>query len=271
MKKTNVAKQLAKMCERLSAVPAGDQVKPNSAGATILALHWGVEVWSADFLKILRLCVERFDKAEVLVLAMTSDDEDARKSSLQLISKAKSTFQHPGINASWQGQQSSVSNRLKDVVTPLHQVSMAFNHYEPEFEYTLEERDELLGLVSELIVWMKGAQLADGDFIRELLISGLVDFEFSLQKLEWVGTPYALATLREVIGSYWALEREYTKLAEHPNAEAILKKTEKVVKVAYEKIATAKGVVETGNWALAIYNSTLLLAAPQVQKLIGNA
>lgn len=121
------------------------------------------------------------------------------------------------------------------------------------------ELAEILEETGNLLDWLREHQLEEQDFIRQAMIEGLERFQFRLERLAWLGWGYTLDSLREIIAAYMLLEREGIDPQDNPNAAAVLKKVGSVIQSVYERVATAKGVVETGDWLLKAYGAGSLV------------
>ena len=116
-----------------------------------------------------------------------------------------------------------------------------------------EEIADLVGEIDDLTAWLREQQVRDLDFIRQTLIDGLTQVRFRLERIGWLGIGYVLASLKEVIGAYMALERGTVDVNAEPVSAAILQKTSGLLTKIYEKIQTVKSVSESADFLLKAY------------------
>ncbi|MBI1402710.1 MAG: hypothetical protein GC147_05815 [Porphyrobacter sp.] len=122
-------------------------------------------------------------------------------------------------------------------------------------EISDEEREEILSEVAQLREWLEQHQVADQDFLRQAMIDGLRQFEFRLSRVRWFGYGYALNSLKDVIGAYFALERGYLDDGSMPIIGATLQKVGEGLKSIYQKAGFAKDAVERTDFIIRAYGA----------------
>jgi len=121
-----------------------------------------------------------------------------------------------------------------------------------------DEVNDLLSSVDQLLEWLRGYQLEDQDFIRQIIIDGLEAFRVRLKHLGWLGWGYTVQSLQEVLTAYMVIERQQPFAS--PSMEARYKKTTAFLKKTAQTITSAKAVVEATRFSLEFY---AVLAATQ--------
>ncbi|WP_162630639.1 hypothetical protein [Paracoccus endophyticus] len=238
-------------------------------GGEFLGQHFDVEPWTPDFYRILTAIIERIDELRSLVRLVQIDD-DHQSDLLAAIDEIQLAFSHSGFAHPWvnfglnQISQTNIA-LLRGLSPPLRQV----------FSYRRisdDERIELIDMVAQLSSWLKERQLSEQDFLREALLTGLASLEFRLSMFPFFGHRYTLQSLQDTVAAYMALERNFPDLKNNPDAEAVLNKTETVIKDVYAKLRSAKELWEISDWLLKVYGATTLAittARPVIALLTG--
>lgn len=246
---TDPARELADLCASLNH-------SSNKNGADVLSKTFGVPSWSAEFYQIIFTITDRFNSLKELLSRLDMDD-DIREAAYGNIEQMKLAFTPNGLGNSW-------SHALQSYLSPANvaPIRMLSAQVRPLQSYPkLEDGDieELNGLVQTLLDWLSEQQLSEQDFIRQALIEGLKSLQFRLTHVRWLGWGYTLQSLREVIGAYMALEKGAGNLSEHPDADAILRKTAAFVRAFFEKVSTVKEAADTGVFMLQAYGAATLM------------
>lgn len=132
-----------------------------------------------------------------------------------------------------------------------------------------EERASLSEEVGTLIGWLEGHQIGEMDFIRQALIDGLHQFQFRLDRLNWLGWGYTLQSLRDVIGAYMALERGIDGNVENTTIEAMKLKVWEGIQKIYSSVGVAKDVYERGDFILRAYGAASIVANAKSGGIMG--
>lgn len=247
---TDPAEEFADVCKALSGAP-------NTAGANWLAEKFGTEPWSREFYQVLFAIVER----GYYLIDLVGEMEEAAHIAPSVQADIKGilqAFSAQGLGANW--TQISKQSLGKDKVGSVVVLSALVRQKIKYPKLTPEERDEVLELVDEMIEWLRKHQLTDQDFIRQAIIDGLAQFRFRLERVRWLGYGYAIESLREVIGAYFALERGFVDDGSMPVVEATLKKVAEGVKKIYEKVGVVKEATEHADFLLKAYGAASLYA-----------
>jgi len=256
---TDPARELADLCQSLYANQNAHK------GADYLSDKFDVQPWSRDFYLVIFAILDRMKMVEALIdeLGLDEDHKDEAVNHIRALAQA---FDSGSMMRSW---YDNGSTHLAPVnVQPLKMLSGMVRQRISYPKLAAEDVTLSLGEVDTLLEWLYEHQLAEHDFIRQALIEGLEQFSFRLGKLQWLGYGYTVASLREVISAYMALERSVTDLQARPDADAMMKKTAGVIRSVYERITIAKGAVETGDFMLKAY-STVALAVTAYPGIAG--
>lgn len=258
---TDPARELAELCQSLC-------VQTGRRGDEFLADHFRVEAWSRDFFQIIFTISERCSKLQDIVDRLDLD-QDVREEIKASIAEIMLAFSASGMQHPWQ-QDGAVRLALHNT-RPIKAISGQVRQHIAYRKLSGAEIVELLESIAELLGWLEEHQLAEQDFIRQALIEGLNQLYFRLDRISWLGSGYAIESLREVIGAYMMLERGITP-AENPAAEAAIKKVGTLIQKIYSKISAAKNVSETGDWLVRVYaaGSLYYQAAPTATLLLGS-
>ncbi|MNQ92765.1 hypothetical protein D3C85_1081990 [compost metagenome] len=246
---TDPARELAELCAAL-------QVETNKTGETFLAGRFAVDPWSREFFEIIFTITERCGTLQDIVRDLEIDD-DFRDEMVGHVNAIMAAFSAQAMRAQWK----DVGNKhLSPInVGPLKALSASVRQRVAYRKLDTAELAEILEETGNLLDWLREHQLEEQDFIRQAMIEGLERFQFRLERLAWLGWGYTLDSLREIIAAYMLLEREGIDPQDNPNAAAVLKKVGSVIQSVYERVATAKGVVETGDWLLKAYGAGSLV------------
>lgn len=227
---TDPARELADICMRLT-----DGV--STKGDDFLAAKFQVPVWSTQFFQII-FCISKRADDLVDILQQLDIDNDYRIEFASHIDQIKQAFSPNGLQNAW-------SHSVINFISPsnVNSVKALSGLVRPFISFPRLNEDEVvevLGLVEELLDWLKEHQLAERDFVRAALIEGLEQFDFRLRRINWLGWGYSLNSLRDVISAYLALERGTLDIDSAPDAGAVLKKTAGCIKAIFGKIGTVR-------------------------------
>lgn len=252
---TDPARELADLCAL-----ASNCRKPSTRGDEHLAEIFGVPAWSADFFQIIFVISKRIDDLSSII-GNLEIDEDIRNEAINHLSQIKNAFSQSGLNNAW-------DNSMKNFISPTQvgPIKMLAPTVRLQYSYPKLEQDEqneLSGEVQQLIDWLQDHQLSEQDFIRQAIVDGLTQFKFRLDRVGWLGWGYTLQSLREVIGAYLALERHTEGASTTPDAEAVLRKTGKLIETVFTKVKIFEDVASTAGFMLKAYGATVLLIKGQ--------
>lgn len=247
---TDPARELADLCDALNH-------SSDVNGATVLATTFDVPVWSTEFYQIVFTISGRFDALKALLTKLDMD-EDIRVMAVAHLERMAQTFTPSGLNNTW-------AHSLKNYISPTNvgPIRMLSPQVRAVLAYPKLDETELQDLVSqvdELRRWLGDLQLSEQDFIRQALLEGLDALSFRLTRVKWLGWGYTVASLKDVIGAYMALERTGADPVMHPDVEAVLKKTLQLVKVVIDKVSVGKAAVESTDFVLRAYGAAALVA-----------
>lgn len=246
---TDPARELAELCAVL-------QAETNRTGETFLAAHFNVVPWSREFFEIVFTITERCGTVQDIVRDLEID-EDFRDEMVQHVNAVMAAFSAQAMRSQWK----EVGNKHLSPVNigPLKALSASVRQKVAYRKLDTEELAEILEDIGNLLDWLKEHQLEEQDFIRQAMIEGLERFHFRLERLTWLGWGYTLDSLREVIAAYMLLERNDIVAQDNPNAAAVLKKVGSAIQSVYQRVATTKDMVETGDWLLKAYGAGSLI------------
>lgn len=246
---TDPARELAELCQKLHSPHF------SGTGHKYLAAQFDVRAWSKDFYQIIFAILDRIELVKSIVIDLDLDT-DVKSEALIHTEALAEAFQFQALQGSW---HQGGSNHLSPVnVQPIKMLSTMVRQRLSYPKLSPEDVEELKSEVNTLLEWLREHQLSEQDFIRQALIDGLEQFLFRFDKLEWLGYGYAVASLRDIVSAYMALERSVTEPAAHPDAVAMMQKTAAVVRKIYNKVNVAKGVFEAGDFMLKAYGAASL-------------
>lgn len=246
---TDPARELAELCQKLH--NPGDA----TIGHTYLAAQFGVRGWSKDFYQIIFAILDRIELVKSIIIDLDLDT-DVKSEALSHAEDLAGAFVSAPLQAYW--NQGGSKNLAPVNVQPIKMLSSMVRQRMSYPKLSPEDVEELRVDVNTLLEWLREHQLSEQDFIRQALIEGLEQFMFRFDKLEWFGYGYAVASLRDIVSAYMALERSVTEPAAHPDAVAMMQKTAAVVRKIYNKVNVAKGVFEAGDFVLKAYGAASL-------------
>lgn len=242
---TDPAREFTDFCQQL-------RVSSEKSGADTLANAFNVSPWGTDFMLILATVHQRITNLHAM-LAETELDEDIKQVAFNCLEETRQAFAYSGLANLW---SHSISHYLND--TNLMPIRMASAYVRPRHGYTVPDQEgltQLIGLIEELLTWLRDAELVERDFIRTAIIDGLSGFLFRLQRVGWFGWPDTLESLKAVIAAYLALERGAPELNVSPPYEAMVKKVGGLLKTVFDQVKFAKDVQEAGDWLLRGYGA----------------
>ncbi|PCD02663.1 hypothetical protein COC42_14835 [Sphingomonas spermidinifaciens] len=246
--KTDPASEFAALCDKLA--PAVD-----ARGSDHLASMFNVEEWSLEFYQILFCIIER---ANLIKQLMETIPEAAHiaPDAIAHIDDLLQGFKPLAMQKVW-GHVGAQHVNAKNI-QPIKILSAFLRMHVSYPALSDAERADVIGLVDELLTWLEDIQIAENDFIRQALIDGLRQFSFRLERVEWLGWGYTVASLRDVIGAYLALERGLPNDGSAPQADAIVRKVGAGLKGIYERVGFAKDAVERADFILKAYGAASL-------------
>lgn len=243
---TNPASEFASVCRQL-----GQQVQ--QTGVEWLASQFETAPWSEDFYRVLFAIVQRGHYLMKLVDEIQEAAPIATEAKVHIAEVLKA-FRAESLAGNWRDTSRNYLNGAN--VNP---IGMLAGVVQPHICYKSldnEKVTELLDDVSQLIGWLQDQQISERDFIRQALLEGLKEFQFRLIRLRWLGLGFALNGLKDVIFAYMALERGFVDDGSMPIIDALLKKTETILKSVYSQSGFAKDIVERGDFLLRMYGAT---------------
>lgn len=240
---TDPAREFADLCQALTHSPKG-------RGDEHLAHHFKVRSWSAEFFQIIFCILSRADLVCELVKGSRLDD-DYKGEMIAKIQEIKGAFEQTSLNNAWSsvGAGHLIPQNILLIKAISSEVRQSISY--PKLDD--KEIEQILAEVAQLETWLNEHQLVEQDFIRQAILDGLKQFKFRLERIGWFGWGYTSASLRDVIGAYFALERATPNDDSAPVAEALLQRVRSFVKNVYETASTAKDVAETGDFLLRVY------------------
>lgn len=246
---TDPARELAEVCEKI-AEPSKQR------GDDYLAGKFGVGAWSTEFYQIVFCFIERAD-ALIGIVDTLDMDEDLANDAKKHIKDIKGAFAREALSNAWNAI--GVNHVRRENVQAIKMLSP---HVRQKVSYPKlndEEIGEVIELITELEKYLSEHQLKEHDFIRRALIDGIRSVRFRLERVGWLGWGYTVASIREVIGAYLALQSGMPDAAAAPDAEAVLMKVGAFLKVFYEKTGIVKTAYDRGKFLLEAYGAAALV------------
>lgn len=245
---TDPAEEFALVCKALSG-------SSKESGANWLAKNFKTDPWSEDFYQILFAIINRAHFLKKLIGSLEETKHLAPQASRHL-DNILNAFKPQSLAGTW---ASTGANYLGDAnVAPVLMLSGSIRQNIKYPKLTDDEREDILGLSRDLLLFLHEHQLEDQDFIRQALIDGLEQFIFRLERLRWLGWGYSLEALKDVIGAYLALEHGFDPKDGNQMIDATLRKVAGSLKSIYAKAGTAKEVVDTADFILKAYGTAAI-------------
>lgn len=239
---TDPARELVDLCMDL-ATPS------NMRGDEFLAGQFETIVWSSEFYQIIFAISARCDQL-IAIIKSSMLDEDFKTHLVSNVEQIREAFTPSGLQNPW---SHSVNNYISPAnVGALRGFSLSIREKYACPKLSVEEKDILLAQVDVLLSWLVEHQLHEKDFIRQVLIDGIVQFRFRLDRINWLGWGYAIESLREVISAYMALENGIDA-STAPDAAVMLKKLAGFVEVVFAKIATTRQTIGDSAFMILAY------------------
>lgn len=259
---TDPARELATTLERLAA-------EPNEAIDARLARELGHATWSPEVFKVLFEIDQRCAFVSDLISELPLDEDVAEEAQTSIAkmrgvigSKSVLGTNTNGIRATLSGSNITILKMLSAQIREKVSYELLSN----------EEREEVIASVEEFIGWLEKLQTEEADFVRQALIEGLRNFVFRAKNLHWFGTGYTLASLKDVLAAYLALEGVICTQPDNQEvSKAVLMKAQACIKGVLEKFQIAKDVTDTADWALRAYGAVAAIAdgSQKISGLIG--
>ncbi|SFK71871.1 hypothetical protein [Caulobacter sp. UNC279MFTsu5.1] len=246
--KTDPAIEFAELCTKLAA-------SRTKTGTDHLADHFKVDAWSYEFYQILFCIIERANQIKMLVAGLPDAAHIAPDLTAH-IDDLLNGFQPQSMMNRWDQHGATYVNAKN--IQPIKMVSVLLRQHVSYPVLSEEEREDVLSQVADLTKWLEEIQVGEHDFIRQAIIDGLRQFSFRLSRIEWLGWGYSVASLKDVIGAYLALERGTPTDGSNPQAEAVLKRLGAALKSIYRSAGVTKDVVERGDFLLKAYGAASL-------------
>lgn len=250
MELTDPAYEFAMLCK---AIPGNNDVR----GLELMASTFGVAPNSFEFYQIIFTIIERGE----YLIALTSEIAGAEHVADHMrakVQKIMRAFQPDGLLSQWKSHGSQYL--AAENVDAILMMSPLIRQHVSYPALSDEDRASLISEVDELLAWLTEHQLAEQDFIRQALIDGLRQLRFRVERLSWLGWGYTIASLKDVLAAYMALERGYVDDGSQPMTGATIKKTLEKLKKIYAGLGVAKEAVDRGDFILRAYGAATLIA-----------
>lgn len=248
---TDPAREFAELCASL-------HVHSDKPGDVFLAARFQVAPWSSEFYQIVFAILDRARRLAAII-DMTDLDDDFKAEARQHIKQIASAFGKNSLTNTWHSTNMGASLLAPTNVQPIKMISPMVRAKVSYPRLDNVELADLRAMIAELDAWLRDHQLAEQDFIRELIIEGIAQLDFRLERFRWFGWGYAVASLREVIAAYMALQQASQGAAVSPDAEAMLRKTQRLLAAFLQKAGVAKETFERADWLLRAMGAVSLI------------
>jgi hypothetical protein len=248
---TDPARELADLCTALSG-------HSDAAGDDYLASKFQVKAWSSEFYQIVACIVERGDYLIKIVNALDMD-EDVKDDAIVHITMVQAAFAKGALLNSWSAQGCGASLLSGSNIQPIKMLSPTVRNIVSYPKPSAEDIQAILEDTAEFKDWLEQHQVAEQDFIRQIMLDGLSQFRFRLSKIQWLGWGYTFSSLREIIAAYKILETTLEIPLINPDAEAVLKKGISFFVKVFSKVGVAKETVERADFLLKMYGTFSLV------------
>lgn len=251
---TDPAAELAEIATRLGAM---GMIAGAPSGAQIMANAFEVPPWSNGFYRILACMLDRLELIEDL-LPTCGLDALLVGQSLEDASEFGSAFYGPTLCIKADSNGNSLQ-MLKNCARPLRYMSSIIR---PHHSYPQLDEYERIDLTAAIGSYLEELQTSpDVSFERRAIIDGLVAFQFQLEKMHWMGAGYVLSSFREILRAFQDAQRQ-AEASGNPDAQAVLIGMWEIIKSFKEKVETAKGWAEGGQWVWDAYKALSPAIAP---------
>lgn len=241
----NIAVDLAKLCERLS-------VKTSETGENYLATRFHVAPSSPQFYEIIAVIIGMTHTIESALDASTLHPL-AVENGRSHLDAIRAGFAVNKLSGNWHPygvEQLGAAHR--DPVLMLSGSLPSLNYEKP----SNEDVQAILADAQDLLGWLEEHEIDESDFIRLCIIDGLKRFIFRVEAIGWVGWPYAVEGLREVVGAYLALERGHDPEL-HPKATALMQKVTSKLTRAFSFVGKGRDASENIDFLLSVYRGAI--------------
>ena len=242
---TDPASEFARLCELLAQ-------SSKERGDKFLATHFRVKAGSIEFFRIITCIHERIDEVATIVSAIPKLQKDIREQGKHSVKALHNAFSVDALVRPW--ADNGLVHLQPTNILPLKYLSGQVGELSSCLRISEEECNEALDCIADLQAWLREQQLVERDSIRQAIIEGLDALKFRLERFQWVGSGYALTSLKETVGAYLALERGDPTAANNPDAKAMLLKVAAALGFISKKITQAKDVADNGQFLLNVYD-----------------
>lgn len=231
----------------------------------VIQLATGFEPWSTEIYTLISCILERADLIK-RILPRSQLDQDLIGGALQDVDDFKKAFLPNAIMAA-SNHGGSTAQILRAQARPMQYLSIAVRQFESYPRYSTQEASELVALIDEYILHLE----THGDalsFVKAAIKEGMAVLRFRLNNVDWLGSGYALQSLREAMFVYREVSED-VGLMKNPDAEAFVKGFGTVLKRVLDVVKSAKDYSEAASWGYTIARLSApaaagyLLAAPK--------
>jgi hypothetical protein len=241
--KTDPATELALLCEKL-ARPSRDN------GLGTLAVHFRTKNGSVEFYRVLTCIHERISQVIEFAEQASTLQPDFKKQAIERVRNLRKTFTAECLVRPWTDGAGGASHLQDSNVFALKMLSGDIAKHVSHPKLSEDEIKAVVGHVVELKEWLADKEISEHDFIRQLILDGLANFQFRLERLEWVGTAFALESFKDVIASYLILEGKEPSVVTNPDSKAVLMKVGSAIKGISSAIGLVKETTEKGQFMI---------------------
>lgn len=239
----DAASEFANLCERLAS-PSREN------GAKTLATHFGVNHGSEEFFRLLACVHKRIDQLVSFVEAVPTLQIDYKRAAIGRVNNLRNAFTIDCLTRQWNDGAGGASFLQDANIFPLKMLSSEIGKIASYPKLSPEEIEGALSHVREIQAWLVTQELSEQDFIRQLILEGLNEFRFRLEKLEWVGLGFALESFKDVIAGYLILEGKEPTVIESPDAMALLAKVGAAIRSISSSIGLVKDATEKASFMI---------------------
>jgi len=253
------------IAEEIAELAVGLQSGGSKPGWQHLSRTFAVEPWSADFYGIIHAILVRLTELEKII---SSSDMRVKTATAAIghVRAIAMAFNHESLTQRWdQCGAQYVGNIHSDPILSLSASLSRFDYERP----ASDEAEEIIADAVQLLEWLESHQLEENDFIRGCIIVGVRQFIFRVQKLEWFGWEQSIASLREVIAAYLALQRGDFSQESHPMIVAMGKKLISGLGKALKIVSGARNVTDDAQFMFQAYGSIVKVASPATSYIAG--
>lgn len=238
---TDPATELANLCDAL-----GENV--DERGVDYLARRFEVKANSREFYRIIAIIMDRVAALESTISSLDIPDSNVAEAKHDLAEIA-AAFTVQNFVSNWKGPGGPHFLRRENTRF-LRGLSYQVSLVEAYPVLSNEQVEEFLGKAVELESHLKSLEQNEPDFIRMAILAGIIEFQFCMKHLKWVGWAKSKRSIDELFHAYMVLEKRMPDDNSALSAKKTLELLGSLLKQIMEVAERGKGYWELGRFYL---------------------